>query len=347
MHSFQQPADWWNRLAAEFQPQLDEIESRRESCRRLKARISAAVQKIATSGVLDARNRAQLSLDGKYPPYSPIEALSFLQRSHVGEQGTRYRETTARIHANHQTMTWGLDAIVELHRSMLPADIGFAGIWKQEENSLIHRRADGALIVKHETIHPPQVDEYIRALFARFDEYWDADQHPRLLLIAAFILDFFEIHPFGDGNGRTARLAMLWLLYRSGHDVFRYVSLESLMSQRRTEYLYGLYKSSVGWHENEHDLRDWAEFVIGVVSSAYDEALEAVQRIERTAASLAAAYKAIERMPDQFERRELMNLLPATDPALVDLLLNRRREAGRLEVAHEGATVRWRSVDAV
>jgi Fic family protein len=166
-------------------------------------------------------------------------------------------------------------------------------------------------------------------------------------LIAAFILDFFEIHPFGDGNGRTARLAMLWLLYRSGYDVFRYVSLESLMSRRRAEYLYGLYKSSVGWHEKEHDLRDWAGFVVDVVISAYDEALEAVQRIERTAASLAAAYKAIERMPDQFERRELMNLLPATDPALVDLLLNRRREAGRLEVAHEGATVRWRSVDAV
>nr|WP_330407233.1 Fic family protein [Agathobacter rectalis] len=40
------------------------------------------------------------------------------------------------------------------------------------------------------------------------------------------ILDFLCIHPFSDGNGRVSRLLSLFLLYKSGYDVGKYVSCQ-------------------------------------------------------------------------------------------------------------------------
>ena len=47
-----------------------------------------------------------------------------------------------------------------------------------------------------------------------------------LILIPAFICDFLCIHPFNDGNGRMSRLLTLLLLYKSGYEVGKYISIE-------------------------------------------------------------------------------------------------------------------------
>lgn len=65
----------------------------------------------------------------------------------------------------------------------------------------------------------------------------DADNfiHP---IIKAIILHFMigYIHPFGDGNGRTARALFYWSMLRSGYWLFEYVSISKLIQENRTTY---------------------------------------------------------------------------------------------------------------
>ena len=71
-------------------------------------------------------------------------------------------------------------------------------------------------------------------LHSRFDELQRAQAHHPLLLLGAYVFDFLMIHPFQDGNGRTARLITLLLLYQSGHEVGRYISLERIINDTRS-----------------------------------------------------------------------------------------------------------------
>jgi Fic family protein len=59
--------------------------------------------------------------------------------------------------------------------------------------------------------------------------------HP---VIKAIILHFMigYIHPFGDGNGRTARALFYWYMLRAGYWLFEFVSISKLIKEKRSDY---------------------------------------------------------------------------------------------------------------
>ena len=59
--------------------------------------------------------------------------------------------------------------------------------------------------------------------------------HP---IVKAIILHFMigYIHPFGDGNGRTARALFYWYMLRSDYWLFEYISISKLIQEKRSAY---------------------------------------------------------------------------------------------------------------
>ncbi|OCG30306.1 hypothetical protein A9G33_08045 [Gilliamella sp. Choc3-5] len=59
--------------------------------------------------------------------------------------------------------------------------------------------------------------------------------HP---VIKAILLHFFIgfIHPFGDGNGRTARALFYWFMMKSGYWLFEYTSISKLIKKAPIKY---------------------------------------------------------------------------------------------------------------
>jgi len=75
----------------------------------------------------------------------------------------------------------------------------------------------------------------MKQLHDSFNKKWKEQIINPLLLIATYILDFLCIHPFLDGNGRLSRLISLVLLYHIGHDVGRYISIEKIIEDTKTQ----------------------------------------------------------------------------------------------------------------
>ena len=57
-----------------------------------------------------------------------------------------------------------------------------------------------------------------------------------IILAGIFHRQFVLIHPFMDGNGRTARLCTTALLFRGGFDLFRYFSFEQFYNKNVRQY---------------------------------------------------------------------------------------------------------------
>lgn len=85
--------------------------------------------------------------------------------------------------------------------------------------------------------------------------------HP-LLLAAIAHIEFVNIHPFDDGNGRTARAITTYFAERGGWGLRGFVSSEAVFGLDRQEYYRRL--SSLGYRYDDRgdDLSDWCEWVL-------------------------------------------------------------------------------------
>ena len=59
--------------------------------------------------------------------------------------------------------------------------------------------------------------------------------HP---VVKAILLHFMigYIHPFADGNGRTARALFYWFMLKNGYDYFEYISISKLLKAAPAKY---------------------------------------------------------------------------------------------------------------
>lgn len=145
------------------------------------------------------------------------------------------------------------------------------GHFKRLDNTVEERHPDGTVVERFTPVAADLTPQAMDDLHRGFHEAWALGRYPELLLAAAYVLDFLVIHPFRDGNGRMSRLITLWLLYLSGHDVGRFVSVEKVIEASKDTYYEALAGSTVGWHEGEHDLVPWAGYFLGVLVATYDE----------------------------------------------------------------------------
>ena len=94
--------------------------------------------------------------------------------------------------------------------------------------------------ITHETVHiPPTYEEipnFVEDLCRFFNEQ-DAPQfiHP---IIRGIIIHFMVayVHPFADGNGRTARALFYWYMLKQGYWVTEYLSISRVIAKSKKSY---------------------------------------------------------------------------------------------------------------
>lgn len=78
---------------------------------------------------------------------------------------------------------------------------------------------------------------------------------------------FVHIHPFVDGNGRTARLLSTLILYKTGYDFKRLFTISEYYDQNRPAY----YTSIQSVRKNKMDMTGWLEYFVNGLRSQMKE----------------------------------------------------------------------------
>jgi Fic family protein len=87
--------------------------------------------------------------------------------------------------------------------------------------------------------------------------------------------EFVRIHPFVDGNGRTARVLAAWILYKRGFDTKQFFCLDDYYDSDRPTY----YKTLQSVNQNTLDVTTWLEYFIEGVHVSVEAVKERVIRL--------------------------------------------------------------------
>ena len=87
-------------------------------------------------------------------------------------------------------------------------------------------------------------------------------QHDRIIQAIAIHYHVGSMHPFGDGNGRTARALEAFMLRQAGVNEMVMISLSNYYYEHKEEYLAALFASRSGGH----DLTPFLRFALGAVA---------------------------------------------------------------------------------
>lgn len=231
---------------------------------------------------------ASTSIEGNPLPLTEVRRILKNQPVHIRQserEVLNYNGVLAGLYEQPK-QPFTTDLLLKIHRGvvegLLPAHQ--RGRWRLEP-VIVHEPRSGGIVYL-----PPDHD----AVPALMEELVEFVQHARkeldpLLLAGIFHKQFVIIHPFVDGNGRTARLATNILLAGLGVDLFPLLSFENYYNQNVTRYfqmvgLFGDYDELAP----TVDFTPWLEYF---ADGIFDELL---------------------RLRDQLEQQERRQRTPAT-----------------------------------
>ncbi len=241
-----------------------------------------------------------------------------------------YRDALRFIHLNHENIILNKEFILELY-NMLMSNTGDGPFgFKERDNVIIDRGADGTITDMYRTVSAAETEESIDQLLMSYWEVRDDVGIHKLLLIPCFIMDFLRIHPFPDGNGRMSRLLTTLLLYQEGYDICRYVSMESKINSSKAYYYKALEESQVGWFENDCDYRPFISYFLDQLFLCYRE-LNLNLGTEMGRRKGSDALESFLRMCTiHVSKRDLCSMFPDISESTVSRVLKRMCDSGEL-----------------
>ena len=160
-------------------------------------------------------------------------------------------ELVSRYVGDGEPITEGL--IREIHKRLVQGvrgDAATPGLYRKIQNYVANSKTKEVIYTP-----PPayEISNMMQALVDCLNE--EETIHPVLVSgIAQFHL--VHIHPFLDGNGRTARLLSTLCLYRKGYNFKKLFTISEYYDRNRADY----YKTIQSVRENDMDMTRWLEY---------------------------------------------------------------------------------------
>jgi Fic family protein len=232
-----------------------------------------AIASSQIEGAATTRRNAKDMLRSKRPPRDRSEQMILNNYNTISRIKEHYLEplTPDLILGFQQSLTF--DAIDN------PADCG--RFRRDEDDIVISAGSSGA----NQVLHVPPPAKTIVPELARLCAYANDEgsefEHP---VLKAIILHFWlaYLHPFADGNGRTARAIFYLYMLKKGYWLFEYLSISRVIKNREAQY----YRSFLYSEVDGADLTYFLTFNLHAIEQSLAELWEYLDRKSKEDAAL-------------------------------------------------------------
>ena len=339
------PASVWQKIV-----QIDELKGRWIGGVKLGPQVLGRLKKsvlVTSTGASTRIEGARLSDEDVEKLMRGIDIQKFPDRDKQEVQG--YYELLNNVFDSWDRLRFTEGLIKHFHRELLKyvdKDTRHRGEYKKQENKVLMINEAGQSVgVLFETtpayLTPKEMQELVEWAQAAIK---NGSYHP-LLIIANFLVQFLQIHPFQDGNGRLSRILTNLLLLQADYAYMPYASHEKLMEDNKPEYYLALRQSQKTFNTDQETIVPWLEFFLDVTLQQSRMALElfSKENIEKLLSPRQLEVwqymlEAIEVTP-----RELSEKLNIPRPT-INQVLDRLMELNKIERLGLGRATRYKKI---
>ena len=253
-----------------------------------------------------------------------------------------YRDALSVIHESFDAIPVTRNYILQLHKILYShTNSPLAGQTKNVQNYINATYLDGHAEILFTPLPPFETPDALDRICKEYDRVIGNLELEPLIAIPVFIHDFLCIHPFNDGNGRMSRLLTTLLLYRSGFQVGRYVSLEAKIAKDKDLYYEALGASQHGWHAGDDDAVPFIKYLLGTILAAYRDFGDRFALVEQKRSALETVRLATQQKLGRFTKQDVRDLCPALSLSSVEGALRRLVADGELRREGKGKNTQY------
>ena len=293
------------------------------------AKIQSTESSNAIEGIVTTSTRIRQLVEDKTAPKNRSE-----------QEIAGYRDVLNIIHKSFDAIPITPNYILQLHKILYshmnnPA----AGRTKSVQNYISATYPDGTTRTLFVPLDPYETPGALESICNEFNRVIGNCELEPLIAIPIFIHDFLCIHPFNDGNGRMSRLLTTLLLYRSGFQVGKYISLEAKIAKNKDLYYDALGKAQNGWHEGNGDALPFIKYLLGTILSAYRDFEDRFALVETKRSALETVRLATQNKIGRFTKQDIRDLCPSLSLSSIEGALRKMVEAGELKREGNGKNI--------
>ena len=159
------------------------------------------------------------------------------------------------------------------------------GTLKDSQNSGRFRTNNDNVVVEdkitHEVVHTPPSAEDIPQFIKELCEFFNSDNHRIFIhpIIRGIIIHFMiaYIHPFVDGNGRTARALFYWYMLKEKYWLTEYMSISRVIAKSKHSYE----KAFLYTECDELDLGYFVSYNLRVLNLSFQQLKSYIEKKQR------------------------------------------------------------------
>jgi len=285
------------------------------------AKIQSTEASNSIEGIITTNTRIRQIMEEKTTP-----------RNRDEQEIAGYRDVLRIIHESFDAIPITQNYILQLHKILYShTNNPMAGRTKDVQNYISATYPNGHIVTLFTPLAPYETPEALDRLCNEYNRVIGNIELEPLIAIPVFIHDFLCIHPFNDGNGRMSRLLTTLLLYRSGFQVGKYISLEAKIARDKDLYYNALALSQDGWHEGNDDPVPFIKYLLGTILAAYRDFEDRFALVEEKRSALDTVKAATQNKIGRFTKQDIWELCPSLSVSSVEGALRKLLESGKLK----------------
>jgi Fic family protein len=258
------PTSIWQKIA-----QIDELKGQWIGGAKLGPQVLGRLKKsvlVTSTGASTRIEGARLSDEDVEKLMRGIAIQQFSDSDKQEVQG--YYELLNNVFDSWDRLRFTESLIKHFHQELLKyvgKDFQHRGDYKKQENQ-VHMidEAGKSIGILFDTtpayLTPKEMLELVEWTQSAID---NQSYHP-LLIIANFLVQFLQIHPFQDGNGRLSRIFTNLLMLQAGYVYMPYASHEKIIEDNKPEYYLALRQSQKTFKTDDETIAPWLAFFLEV-----------------------------------------------------------------------------------